>query len=341
MKRTTISKALALPIVLAATLAAQPAAQAAPWLNVDGQINFDANSKNSNDYETSHLRVQDAELRFELIIREGIKAVVKAELESKLNSSTMDNDFDMDKFIEEAYIQIETDKISGLPRAIITVGKHEIAFGQHATELPMFKDGLLYDLTKQNEVIGMTVELPTNFFKIVDSVAVSVFEAGAGDLKIADEKGMSLKLTKKLSDQLQAQVSYMMKEHAGTTDKEQRGSIGFVFSSKDGNWKVWAEGVVVTKNPLYADDTKGGSIGGSYKVGPGTVVVEYSYLQDQAQEIAAAYNMPVGSNLVLSPEVRHRKDLSGTGSDDTVIGIRARLQFQKDNAHNLLTGRRG
>jgi len=323
--------------VIAAVIGAQTVkAENAPWLKVEGSANFDANGSSATDYERS-LRVQDAEIKFELLVREGIKIVVKTELEQKLNESTMDNDFDMDKFLEEAYIQIETDKLTGLPRAIITAGKHQIAFGQHYTELPMFKDSLLHSLSKQDEVIGFTVELPTNFLNIVDSVAISMFEAGAGDLKLSDERGTSIKLSKNLSNQLAAQVSYMMKDTAGTDIQEKRGSIGFVFKSEDGSWKVWAEGLMIKDSPAYSETTYGGQVGGSLQVGPGAVVVEYQVLQKNASEVAVAYNLPVGKYLVLSPEVRHRMNEGGT--DETTVGIRARLQAHMNVRHSLLTGK--
>lgn len=326
--------------VLAALLGSQAVmAESAPWLKIDGSANFDVTGKNSDDYERS-LRVQDAEIKFELLVREGIKLVVKTELEQKLNDETMDEKFDLEKFLEEAYIQIETDKVSGLPRAIITAGKHQMAFGQNYHELPMFKDSLLYNLSKQDEVIGFTVELPVNFFKIVDSVAISMFEAGAGDLKISDEKGASIRLSKNLTSQLSAQISGMMKENQGTDVKEKRGSIGFVFKAQDNSWKIWAEGLVITDSPVYTDTTMGGQVGGSYKVGPGAVVVEYQYLDKQAHEVALAYNLPVGRWLVLSPEIRHTMDRTGTGTDDTTVGIRARLQAHHEVRHNLLTGKR-
>ncbi|MCX7977752.1 MAG: hypothetical protein N2578_01980 [Bdellovibrionaceae bacterium] len=200
-------------------------------------------------------------------------------------------------------------------------------------------DRLLYDVARQEEVIGVTVELLANFFKIVDSVAVSLFEAGAGDLKFSEDKGMSVRLSKRISDQLRAQISTMLKEN-GSASKESRTSVGFVFSSCDGSLKIWAEGLVITDTQKKLEGAQyGGTIGGFYRVGPGAVVVEYSVLQDQASEIAAAYNMPVGRHLVLSPEIRHR--MNDNGSDETVVGIRARLQFHYNVQKGLLTGRRG
>jgi hypothetical protein len=55
------------------------------------------------------------------------------------------------------------------------------------------------------------------------------------------------------------------------------------------------------------------------------IVIEASLIEKFAREIALAYNMPIGSNLILSPEVRYI--LYENGIDDTVLGIRGRLQF--------------
>ena len=87
-----------------------------PVWTLDGQANFDVKASSLEDYE-NHLRVQDAEIKFQLLVREGIKVVIKTELEQRLDPKLRQKDFDFQKVIEEAYIQIETDKVSGLPRA--------------------------------------------------------------------------------------------------------------------------------------------------------------------------------------------------------------------------------
>ena len=312
-------------------------AETAPWLTVDGQANFDVRHSSTQDYE-SNLRVQDAEVKFELLVREGIKIALKTELQQRLNKEMREQDFDWEKAIEEAYIQIQTDKISGLPKATITFGKHGMAFGQKYHELPMYKDSLIDKLTKKSEVIGVTVDLPTEFFKVIDSVAISIFEATSGDLKISNEKGASMRLTKKISDQMTAQISALINEKVNTSDLEKRGSVGFIFTTKDGKRKIWAEGVIVDDSPLFDKTTLGAQVGSSSQLGSGTIVVEYQYLRDQAHEIALAYNLPVGTWLVLSPEIRHRKDLTGTKEDETVIGIRARIKAHLEVKHNLLKG---
>lgn len=318
-------------------------AMAAPsWIKIDAEANFDATGKKSQDYEAS-LKA-DASLRFEVLVREGIKAVVKARIEQELFEAGDSVDLqkiDIDKMVEQAYIEIETDKVSGLPRAILTIGKQNMAFGQNITEVPMFRDSLLYNLSAEREMIGLTVTLPANFMKIVDSVAISLYETGAGDFKVSDNHGVSIQLSKQLSSRLKAQVSALMKQNPSSSDDERRMSLGFVFEpDAAGNYKVWAQGLVMDHNPSYPDATYGGQIGGSTKLGKGTVVVEYQYLQTFAQELVVAYNLPVGTHLLVSPEVRQTWYSSGPVSEETRVGIRARLNYSNDAKRRLDTGRK-
>lgn len=311
----------------------------APWLRVGSDATVDMTSSKIADYEAS--LKGNLDLRFEVLMREGIKAVIKARLEQTLveNGKTKDwQKLEIEKLVQEAYIQIETDKVSGLPRAIITAGKQTMAFGQAMSGLPMFRDNLLYNLNAEREMIGLTVTLPANFLKVVDSVAISMYENGAGDFKVADEKGVSIKVTKALSEQLKVQASALIKENAEVTDKETRGSLGFVYTGKDGKYQVWAEGLVFENNPAMPNTTFGGQIGGSYQLGRGAVVVEYQYIEKQAKELAAAYNLPVNSWLVIAPEVRFRKHDNGQ-PNDTRVGIQARIALDKVAAKKLKTGK--
>ena len=313
--------------------------QVTPWLRVGAEANVETSATKVAKYEAS-LKA-DVSLRFEVLMREGIKAVIKARLEQTLVENGEKKDWqkvNIDKMIEEAYIQIETDKISGLPRAIITAGKQTMAFGQAFTELPMFREALLYNLNAEREMLGLTVTLPANFLKVVDSIAVSLYENGAGDFKVSDQKGLSIKASKALSEQLQLQASALVKENANTTSKETRGSLGFVYSDANGKYKVWAEGLVFNNNPTNPDTKFGGQVGGSYQLGKGAIVVEYQYLDKQASELAVAYNLPVNAWLVIAPEVRFRKNDNGQ-PNSTTVGIQARIMLDQINEKTLKTKR--
>ncbi len=333
------SKKLVLSLILSAGFSSYSIAdeQVASWLRVGADANIETTASKVADYESS-LKA-DVNLRFEVLMREGIKAVVKARLEQILVENGKRQDWqklEIEKLVEEAYIQIETDKISGLPRAIITAGKQTMAFGQALSELPMFRDNLLYNLSSEREMLGLTVTLPANFLKVVDSVAISLYENGAGDFKVADEKGVSIKVTKAVSEQLKVQASALVKENAGQSKNETRGSLGFVFAGADGKYKVWAEGLLFDNNPSLPNTRYGGQLGASHQLGKGAVVVEYQILEKSAQELALAYNLPVNSWLVIAPEVRYRKSEDGR-PNDTRVGLQARIQLDKMNMRKLMS----
>jgi hypothetical protein len=326
-------------IIMSSTLTSVAIAEGtAPWLKVSGDVNVDTTGNSANDYEAK-LKL-DATLRFEVLMHEGIKAVIKARIEQVLienGEKAAAQSLELEKMLEEAYIEIQTDKVSGLPRAIVTVGKHEMAFGQALSKLPMFRDNMLFNLAAEREMIGLTVTLPVTFFKLVDSIAVSLYETGAGDFSISDNKGASVRVSKQMSQKIKAQASALIKENAGMTKKESRGSIGFVFDGGEDSYQVWAEGLVFNNNPTYSETRFGSQIGAAKKLGVGTVVVEYSYLDKYAHELAVAYNIPVNSWLVISPELRHTKDSTGFAEDNTRIGVQARVMFQTESTKKLRT----
>lgn len=331
MKNATIKTILVAATLMGtnSTFAAEPSLP--PWLDVSGNINLDGTAQKGGGDWDKDFRVQDAELRFEILAREGMKLVIKAELERILNRYIKDEDLDtqLGQMLEEAFIQIETDKVLGLPRAVITFGKHRMAFGQKIAELPMFKDSLLYKLNNEEEMIGFTVALPASFFKIADEVAFSLYETGAGDMKVSKDKGVSVQLSKQLNNQIKMQISALLKQHEGLPT-EKRASLGFVYTSQDGKYKVWAEGVVMDHHPEFKDSRYGATLGAAMKLGAGAIVIEGSVLEKVAKELAIAYNLPVGSHLVLSPEVRYV--MKDDGTRDTVVGIRARLEFGRQNS---------
>lgn len=315
-------------------------AQEAPWLNMSADINLDASGSKSKDYEKT-LRTETV-LRFEVLMHEGVKAVIKARIQDELMKDGVkgvNNSQNIDKFLEEAYISIETDKISGLPRAVITAGKGEMAFGQGYSEIPVPRDSQLYNLAREREVMGVTVTLPANFLKIADQIAVSLYETGAGDLKISDSTGVAVKANKKLSAQIEAQVSALIKENEGVSNKEKRGSMGVIYTDASGKYKVWVEGLVFDHNPSMTETRNyGGQVGGSYKVGPGSIVVEYSQVKNAGKETTLAYNWPVAKSMVLSPMIKHTKNEVSNASD-TVYGLRASFHLAQQMTRPLLKSR--
>lgn len=326
MKSVSTKKLLALSTVAAFGLGGSFTFADMSMINVSGKTELDYKSSSSNDYETN--LSADIELNMEILLKEGIRAVVLTELKRSLienGNESVTQSFDWEKFVKEAYIEIETDKTLGFAKAVV-VGKHKVAFSQAISKMAIPQDNLLYNLQNEQEVIGLTVAIPQSTLNIVDEAAISVFEAGKGDLRVAREKGISGKVTKKLTKQLKSTVSAMLKE-LPSSDWEKRAALGFVYADEKGNWTVWMEGIVLDQNPIYADARFGGNVGGSMKAGPGLVVVEYSYVNKYAHELGASYHIPVGGNLTLAPEVRIKQRLDGSKERTTRIGTRLTAAF--------------
>lgn len=325
--------------VLAATLMVSPIVRAddhAPidskWLRVEAEANLDYFGHKSNDYETN-LRLQDARVRTTSQIARHIKTVMTYQIERMLIENGVETSgatFDYEKFIEEAYVELTYNEETATPVAVL-IGKQAAAFGQQASRLPMFKDNLLYDLTRHEQVIGVSMKLEARFLEqVLGSLEVSVFENSQNDLKIGDAAGASIRLSKAITSKLKATASAMAiakDNNYNWSDAEKRLSLGVVYDNGKGSWKTYAEGVVFEGNTKYPNSNYGFQIGRAKQVGRGEVVIEFSYLENVAKELAFAYNMPVGKNLVISPELRHQWADDGSGDQDTRLGVRTKVRF--------------
>jgi hypothetical protein len=325
-----VTVALAAALMSSAAMANNSKALDTSWLSVSGEANLDYLANSSNDYETN-LRAQDARITLAAQLGANIKAVLSAQLSETLRQNGVDvkgDQFDLDQFIHDAYVEIKLDA-AGQPMAVI-VGKQAIPFGQNASRMAMYKDNLLYGVTNIDQVVGLTVKLDKGLFAMLDGVEASVFENGVGDLKISKDKGLAIRVSKKLAEKFTATASGVIAEQAGSDVKDRRASLGVVMDNGDGSYKIYAEGVVRDGN-LAADPKKANyaaTVGGAMQVGPGEVVVEYSWLEKSMQQVALAYNLPLGENLTISPEVRRNIYDNATGkADDTTIGVRAKASF--------------
>lgn len=305
------------------------------WLKVEGEANLDYFAKDSNDYETN-LRLKDSRVRLSAQVARGLKAVVGAEISRRLikdGVSVGSQVFDIERFINEAYIEIRMSEITGTPVAVV-LGKHAMAFGQQVSGLPMYQDNLLYNLGKKEDVIGVTVTLEKAALAgVIDSLELSVFEAGEKDLKIADVGGMSIRMSKAIAQQLKATASGMAigkDNNYVWADAEKRAALGFVYTGKKGTWKAYAEGIYFEGNAANPNKNWGTNAGVAVKAGPGDVVLEYAYLEATAHQIAAAYNLPVGHNLVISPEVRY--NFNNDGSEEFRAGVRSKVKFNSEDS---------
>jgi hypothetical protein len=314
-------------------------AQEAPFgdrFSVEGDLGANLLMKKNGDGDyKDNLSLRGFEVKFTGKIAENIRLVIKTMLDRELrkDGANVSSDFDLENFIKEAYIKI--DNVGGQPIAFV-VGKHEIAFGQNHAGMPMYHNNPVYDLAKQDQVIGFTVALNYNLFGLVDSVEASVFETEAGDLSIGDVDGVSIRLTKALSKKITLEVSGMHKGN-GDAEEEQRLSVGLLYRS--GSWTAWAEGLYLKNNEAYPDSDFALTGGVSKEMGPGTLTVESTWIQDSLLELGLGYKLYITENVMVGPELRYTVyDGDDLGDGELVFGARTEVTFGKKPAKKYLFG---
>ncbi len=259
--------------------------------------------------------------------REKIRLVLTGKLEEVFQNNEVEfnEDFDLEKFISEAYIEIR--EVAGTPMAII-VGKQPIPFGQNVQAMPMFRNNPLVNLQEIDEVYGLTVDLTEGLLGLFDQVEISSFETEAGDLQIGKIDGMSIRMSKMLTEQwlLTASHAQLGNDHLGT-GTEKRTSIGLIGESEDGSLVGWVEGVLFSNNPEYPNSKFAITVGGQYQIAESTaVVVEYNYVESELHEIGAGVKTELTRNLSVGAEVRYRNYVTER-EDDVIFGITFTYRF--------------
>ena len=283
-------------------------------LSVEGKIQQDF-GYNSGTQSVSSSN-SEASIRATLAFREGLKAVIKVNFDDLMNGT----DFDSAAFaeaIEEAYIEVDANG-----KATIIFGKQDMAYAADLARMAIPENDQRWAISNESEMIGITVQLPQNTLgvisKAIDSLDVSVFETGAGDLAISSDAGVSFKATKALSDKMTATVSGLMKQQAGPD--EGRAAISITYAADNG-WTYWAEGQWMKANPTYPTAAYAVTAGASKEVGPGVLVLQASYIENNAGELGASYQLPVSQNVMFAPEVR-----VATDTGDVSVGARVTIQ---------------
>jgi hypothetical protein len=325
--RNVVKKKLLLPLLLTGmALSSQAIAQEddAILLGDDFRIEYDAeinsNVTNSRN-DTSGINLDGSYVSLSVEWKEKVRMV----LTGKLNEIFQDNkiefneDFDIETFVEEAYIEIR--EVGGTPVAII-VGKQPIPFGQNVQAMPMFNSNPLSGVQEIDEVFGLTVDLTEGLLGLFDQVELSTFETKAGDLEIGKIDGMSIRMSKMLTEQWLLTVSHAQlgNDHLDS-GKEKRTSVGLIGETEDGSLVGWVEGVLFSNNPEYPNSKFAITVGGQYQVAESTaIVVEYNYVQDEMHEIGAGVKTELTRNLSVGAEVRYR-DYVTDRDNDVLFGI--------------------
>lgn len=293
-------------------------------LGDDFRIEYDAevnsNVTNSRN-DTSGINLDGSYVSLSVEWKEKVRMVLTGKLEQIFqdNKIEFNEDFDIEEFVEEAYIEIR--EVGGTPVAII-VGKQPIPFGQNVQAMPMFSSNPLSGLQEINEVFGLTVDLTEGLLGLFDQVELSTFETKAGDLEIGKIDGMSIRMSKMLTEQWLLTVSHaeLGNDHLDS-GKEKRTSVGLIGETEDGSLVGWVEGVLFSNNPEYPDSKFAITVGGQYQVAESTaIVVEYNYVQDEMHEIGAGVKTELTKNLSVGAEVRYRDYVTDRDSD-VLFGI--------------------
>lgn len=292
-------------------------------LGYDAEINLNAlNSK----VDGGDIRLQSSYVKLSLEWKNKVRAVVKTKLEEIFaeNKIDLNDDFSLGEFIKEAYIEIR--EVNGSPMAII-VGKQPMAFGQGVEAMPLFKNNPLVQLQEIDEVFGVTVDLSEGLFGIFDQAELSVFETEGEDLKLGEIDGVSLRLSKMITDQILLTLSHAeLGNNHLDSGHERRTSIGLIGESTDGVLVGWVEGIYFSNNPEYPKAEFGLTVGGMMRVHETTdVIVEYNMIQNELQEIGLGVRTNLTQNVTVGAEVRYRNYVER--KDDVIFGISLTYRF--------------
>lgn len=263
--------------------------------------------------------------------KDKVRGVVTAKLEElfKDSSLTLNEQFELGEFIKEAYIEIRD--VGGRPIALV-VGKQPMAFGQKVQAMPLFKDNPMEDLQKINEVFGFTVDLQEGLFGLFDQVEISAFESGEGDLEIGKIDSLSIRLSKMLTDHWLLTASHASIGHSDTnTGRETRTSIGLIGESTDGYLVGWAEAVFFSNNPKHQNSNVALTLGGMIRVSETTdVIVEYTTIVNEVQEIGVGVRTALTRNLTAGAEVRWIDHID-TDKQEVTLGVSLTYTFGNRN----------
>lgn len=288
---------------------------------LDGEVNA---SNFTGDYGGANFN--ESYVSLSTTYKNRIRTVITAKLEEifKENEVKLSDDFSLGEFIKEAYIEIR--EINGAPVAVI-IGKQPVAFGQNVQAMPLFKNNPLSRLQEIREVFGLTVELSEGLFGLFDQVEVSVFESQDKDFEIGKVDGLSIRISKALTENWLATLSHAEQGNTHlSTRNEKRSSVGLIGETSDGSLVGWAEGIFFSNNPEYSNSSFGITAGGMIRVHETTdIIVEYNYIEKEVRQIGLGVMVSLRENISLGAEVRYSDYVSK--KDEFSFGLNVSYTF--------------
>jgi hypothetical protein len=294
-------------------------------LSAKGSIDYWAGD--SDDFE-SNWKTKDVNIKLEAQFNDAVKAVLVAELNRNLviDGENVSSKFSWETFLEEAYIQIDYDKINNTPIALV-FGRIDSTYGTTFRGMAITHRDLIYADTYYKYVWGVAVVLKKELLKdILDKVEISVFENSENDFDFGGGAGAAIRISKTLTKALKMKASVLASKIEKKDDYDKKAMVTFIYGSTSGRWKAYINGLVL--DGKYDDSRLGASAGFMFDLWKGEVAMEISVLQSIAKEIGLAYHIPVGEFIKIAPEFRYRFDIENKETDEEFsIGVRTTLDF--------------
>ena len=239
------------------------------------------------------------------------------------NNISFNDDFDVETFIRDAYIEIRN--INNMPIAII-IGKHPITFGQNIQEMPGWANSPLRRLQEIREVYGLTVTLTKGLLGLFDQIDYSLFEQDRGDLKLGKLNGHNLRFTKYLNEQVLMTIGLQQRENTDES-KMRQARVGFVGMNKSGKLIGWAEGMIFSNDPDYPNSNFALTMGASYQFAKNSkVVMEFNLIEKELIQLGLGVKTSVNNSLSAGVDVRVGQNLQ-SGELEYFIGVNVSYSF--------------
>ncbi len=316
-------------------------AQDLELLNGDFKIGYEGEVNTNLSSGESLANLNNSYVSLNAEWKNKIRLVLTGKLEEifKQNEVSFNDDFSIEEFISEAYIEIK--EVGGSPIAVI-VGKQPIPFAQNVQAMPMFENNPLSSLQQIDEVYGLTVDLTEGLFGMFDQVEISAFETESGDLALGSIDGVSVRLSKMLTDNILLTIGHaeLGNSHLNSGN-ERRTTVGLIGESNDGLLVGWVEGMYFSNSPTYPNSSFAITVGGMMRVHRTTdVIVEFNYVEKEVLQYAIGTRTALTSNLSLGVEARFNDYLNR--DNDIVLGVNLTYKFgsstSKPNEEYLFDG---
>lgn len=292
-----------------------------------------------SDYSLSGNFGTDGYIMIAADLNERVRAVLKLELDRifMADGRKVPQDFNIEKFIEEAFIKFHND--NGKLAAVI-IGKQPIPVGSEVSRMPNEHNGPTHGATEIKEVFGVTLTFrDIGFF---DLVQIAGFESKGGDLNIGSIDGASIRLTKQITETLSLRLSAAQVKRENL---EKLVSVGFI--QRSGKWNFYGDFVyrrgharrISEHSPIHEDEHEMGHghediawsgdysamLGLSRKLGPGVAAMEITYIDQTLLQLGIGYTLDITKNLSVGAEVRHTHQHSG--GSDTAVFVRVTVKL--------------